>query len=610
MLVLGSLILAWLLRFDFKLPYARLLSIGAVVLVLIRLLTLRIFNLHRGWWNYTGIADVVGVVKAVGFGSLIFVLITQTLPSFRGFPRSILILEPVLTIGLLAGVRLLSRIIAESVRVDLRSSRRVVLIGAGFAAQQILRELKRPDSEYVAIGCLDDNPSKRGIRIHGVPILGAVSELPQIVGEHAVDEALIAVPSATGAEMSRFIEICNSSSVKFRTVPALKDIIAGQVGVSQLREVSLEDLLGRDPVQIDLESVRQQIENRTVAVTGAAGSIGSELCRQILDYRPARLVCIDQSETGLFFLQLELSRHASGSPAVTCVADIGNTERVRHLFLEYKPTVVFHAAAYKHVPMMERNASEAVSNNVFVLLDLLDIAEEARCESFVLISSDKAVNPSSVMGATKRIGELIVSSRPTNGMRCVSVRFGNVLGSSGSVIPVLKQQLLNNQPLTITHPEVKRFFMMTREAIALVLQAFAIGNHGDILVLDMGSQISIVELARNLIRLSGKSEDLVRFEFTGLRDGEKFEEELFYHSENVFPTTATKIKRARGETKSWSQLQQQLKDLKLVLNVNGAAPIRNKLKEIVPEYYSDTEALRPDGKAGPIERVREAVGHK
>ncbi len=593
LLVFCALILAWFLRFDFMLPNRRLLFVSAAVLLCIRLVTLRIFNLHRGWWDYTGIADAVGVIKAVVLGSLVFVLITQSLPIFRAFPRSILVLEPLLTIGLLAGVRLVSRVTAESVRVDLQTSRRVLIIGAGFAAQQIIRELKRPDTGCVPIGCIDDNPSKHGIRIHGIPVLGTVGELPSLLAEYLIDEVLIAVPSASAAQMRRFIQICNHANAKFRTVPALKDIIAGQVGINQLREVSLEDLLGRDPVQIDLESVRQQIANRTVAVTGAAGSIGSELCRQILEYHPARLICIDQSETGLFFLQMELGRSKVGSRIVVCVADLANSDRVRRLLNEHKPEVIFHAAAYKHVPLMEQNASEAVSNNVFVLLNLLDMAENAGCQSFVLISSDKAVNPSSVMGATKRICELIVSSRPANGMRRVSVRFGNVLGSSGSVIPVLKQQLLSNQPLTITHPDVKRFFMITREAIALVLQAFAIGNHGDILVLDMGDQISIMELARNLIRLSGKSEDAVAFRFTGLREGEKFEEELFYQSEEVSHTTCARIKRARGELKSWSHLQRHLQDLRLVLNVDGAAPIQAKIKEIVPEYHLEQSHL-PD----------------
>jgi len=587
LVIFCSLLLAWLLRFDFTLPDRRLLFSAALFLIVIRLATLRLYNLHHGWWDYTGISDAVNVIKAVILGSTIFLCAKEFWPRFASFPRSVLVLEPLLTIGLLAGVRLLSRVIADTVREDLTSSTRVLIIGAGFAAQQIIREIGRPGSGCAVLGCTDDDPSKHGISIHGIRVLGSVGELPKLVSEYRIDEVLIAVPSATGMQMRRFIEICNRSSVKFRTVPAWKDIISGQVTVSQIREVSLEDLLGRQPAQIDLESVRQRIAGRTVAVTGAAGTIGSELCSQILEYGPARLVCLDQNETGLFFLQMDLSRYKNGAQLAICVADLADSERMRRLLNEHKPEVIFHAAAYKHVPLMEQNVSEAVRNNVFVLLDLLILAEESKCQSFVLVSSDKAVNPSSVMGATKRICELILSSRPATGMRCVSVRFGNVLGSSGSVIPVFKRQLRDNQPLTITDPNVKRFFMTTREAVALVLQAFAIGNHGDILVLDMGNPMLIVDLARNLIRLSGKSEDAVTLKFTGLREGEKFEEALFYNTEQVVPTTCEKIKRARGALRKWCDLQRLLNELRLATTLDGAAPIRTKLKEIVPEYLCD-----------------------
>jgi FlaA1/EpsC-like NDP-sugar epimerase len=344
-----------------------------------------------------------------------------------------------------------------------------------------------------------------------------------------------------------------------------------------------------------------------VVVTGAAGSIGSELCRQIIDYSPAQLVCLDQSETGLFFLRLELDRHQNGVQLAFRVADITDAERIRYLLSEFRPDVIFHAAAYKHVPMMECNVQEAVKNNVLGLLGLLDLADEAGCRSFVLISSDKAVNPTNVMGATKRICELILSSRPPNGMRCVSVRFGNVLGSSGSVIPVLKQQLRNHEPLTVTHPEIKRFFMMTREAIALVLQAFAIGEHGDILVLDMGEPVRILDLARTLIRLSGKSEHDAEIRFTGLREGEKLKEELFYEHEEVFPTLCEKIKRTSGTLKDWSRLCSQLDELRASMNIDGAAPIRAKIKEIVPEYCFPTDISKqsPDGTV--VERSFRAV---
>ena len=591
MLIVCSMVMAWMLRFDFGLPYRQLLFASAPVLVFFRMAAIAYFGLLHGWWRYTGINDAVDISKAVATGSAGFFIFMHYVLGVTNFPRSIYVLEALLTAGLLVGVRLFSRVLAESARQDQASWKKVMLIGAGFASQIIIREIKQPGSGYAAVGCVDDDRSKWGIKIHGVPVLGNVDQLPDVVFRYQADEVLIAVPSATGKEMQRFVEICQQAEVKFRTVPALRDLISGQVIVNQIREVNLEDLLGRDPVEIDLESVRQQLENQVVLVTGAAGSIGSELCRQILEYAPTRLLCLDQSETGIFYLQLELSKHQNRAQLVFCVADVGDRASMQSLFLEHKPQVVFHAAAYKHVPVMESNVHEAVKNNVFALLSLLEVAEESGCRSFVLISSDKAVNPTSVMGATKRMGELILSCRPANSMRCVTVRFGNILGSSGSVVRVLQEQLRNSQPLTITHPEIKRFFMTTREAVALVLQAFAIDNHGDILVLEMGKPVRILDLARSLIRLSGKSDDQVRIRFTGLRQGEKLIEELFYPTEEIHPTSCEKIKRTRAGLCSWTELQNHLEELRASLALNGAGPIRAKIKEIVPEYSYVSDLL-------------------
>ena len=583
-LIVCSLVLAWLLRFDFTLPDRSLLLFAIPILVLTRVVTMAYFGLLHGWWEYVGIRDGIDILKAVGSGSLLFWMIMRLALGAAAFPRTIYVLEAVLTSALLAGVRLLSRALAESVREDISTCKRVVLIGAGSAARMILREIHLAGSVYVAVGCLDDDPSKLGIRIENIRVLGRVDQLAEVLSSNPADEVLIAVPSATAAQMRRFVEICTRSKVAFRTVPALKDIIAGHVTVSQFREVSLEDLLGREPVEIDLEAVRRQIRGRTVLVTGAAGSIGSELCRQILNYGPSHLVSLDQNETGLFFLRLKLMEHSGSAQLCFHIADVCDTDRVRALFAEFRPEIIFHAAAYKHVPMMECNVREAVKNNILALPVLLDLAEEGGCKNFVLISSDKAVNPTNVMGATKRICELILSSRPSNRMRCVSVRFGNVLGSSGSVIPVLRQQLQNRQALTITHPEISRFFMLIPEAVALVLQAFAIGNHGDILVLDMGQSVRILDLARNLVRLSGKPEDEVEIQFTGLREGEKLQEELFYSQEKILSTSCDKIKRTCGALKDWSRLRRQLKDLAESMSVDGSVAIRAKIREIVPEY--------------------------
>jgi FlaA1/EpsC-like NDP-sugar epimerase len=589
-LIICSLILAWLLRFDFTLPYRRVLLFAIPILVLTRLATMAYYGLLRGWWKYVGIRDGVDILKAVGTGSVLFLVIIRFALRETAFPRTIYVLEAVLTTGLLVGVRLLSRVVAESVRENISTCKRVILIGAGSAAHAILREIHRPGSGYLAVGCLDDDQSKLNIRIHNVRVLGSVDQLPALLNSFPANEVLIAVPSATGAQMRRFVEICTQAKIAFRTVPAVKDIIFGQVTVSQLREVSLEDLLGRDPVQIDLEAVRRHLHDKSIMVTGAAGSIGSELCRQILEYGPRKLLCVDQNETGMFYLQQELRRNSVDARLVCCVADVSDVDRLRRCFSDHQVEHAFHAAAYKHVPVMEENVAEAIRNNVFALEGLLNVAEEEGCKSFVLISSDKAVNPTSVMGSSKRIGELILAARPKKNMRCVSVRFGNVLGSSGSVVPILQKQLQEGVPLTITHPEITRFFMTTQEAVSLVLEAFTIGGDGDILVLEMGTPIKIIDMARTLIRLSGKSEDSVDIQFTGLRDGEKLEEELYYKNERIFSTAFDKIKRINGLTPDWIRLCAHLGELRATLNVDGARPIRAKIKEIVPEYCCPSDS--------------------
>ena len=609
-LVAASLVLGWLLRFDFSLPYRRVLLSSGLLLVVIRLITLHSFNLNHGWWHFASVSDAINILKSVTVGSVAFFAVNRYLFGAVAFPRSVYFLEAVLTACFLAGARLGSRVLVESVRRDSSRSKRVMVVGAGFAAQMLIRELARPNTGYAAVGCVDDDRSKIGVHIQGVPVLGTIDELKILVEDNPAEEILIAIPSASGKQMRRITDACQKAKLPFKTVPTLSDMIRGEATINQFREVRLEDLLGRETIQIDLEAVRNEIAARTVIVTGAAGSIGSELCRQILDYSPARLICLDQSETGLYFLRLGLVEHKNGAQVVFCVADVCDAERVRRLLQEFSPEIIFHAAAYKHVPMMESNVHEAVKNNVLGLIGLLNLADEAGCKSFVLISSDKAVNPTNVMGATKRICELIISSRPPNGMRCVSVRFGNVLGSSGSVVPVLRQQLRNCQPLTITHPDIKRFFMVTPEAVALVLQAFAIGAHGDILVLDMGEPVRIIDLARSLIRLSGKSEHDVEIRFTGLRAGEKLDEELFYEHEKVTPTSCDRIKRTNGSLRDWTNLGRQLDELRASLTIDGAMPIRTKIKEIVPEYtFHDNKAKQASDESLAGLKSRAVAGH-
>ncbi|MGB2627011.1 MAG: nucleoside-diphosphate sugar epimerase/dehydratase [Candidatus Acidiferrum sp.] len=602
-LILTALVLAWLLRFDFALPDRALLFLAAPILVAIRLTAIGKAGLFHGWWRYTGINDAVDVVKAIAIGSACFLLLMRFFLGIVAFPRTVYILEALLSLGFLVGVRFISRLLTESMSEMTATRRRVMLIGAGAAAQMVIREIKRLKNTYEAVGCVDDDQSKRGIKLQGVPVVGTVDQLPTLLAASPVDEVLIAVPSASGKQMQRFVQICEQSGIRFKTVPALRDILSGQVNIREFRDVHLEDLLGRDPVEIDLRAVTNQIEGRVVLVTGAAGSIGSELCRQILEYGPATLICLDQSETGIFYLEQELSRKQTSAQSVFCVADVGDQDRVNVIFSEYLPEIVFHAAAYKHVPVMERNVPEAMNNNVFALLSLLEIAEDNGCKGFVLISSDKAVNPTSIMGATKRIGELITASRPSNGMRCVSVRFGNVLGSNGSVVPLFQEQIRRNEPLSITHPEIKRYFMTGREAVSLVLQAFAIGKHGDTLVLDMGEPVRILDLARTLIRLSGRTEREVSIRFTGLREGEKLKEELYSAAEEIFPTPFEKIKSIRSPIVSWSQLQRQLNSLRASLRASGAEPVRRKVKEIVPEYTFNANSHLPPAKQNQLKLI-------
>jgi FlaA1/EpsC-like NDP-sugar epimerase len=619
-LIVCSLFCAWLLRFEFRLPDPGLLWTGTLVLVIVRLSVMPFFNLMHGWWRYTGLSDSIDVLKAALTGSFAFFLIVRYGLQLTAFPLSIYALEMLLTFMLLAGVRVLSRVVVESVRAG-SGSKRLLLVGAGHAAQAIIRETRLEkrakangaqrnppndnDSGYKVIGCVDDDPLKKGLRIMGVPVFGQIKDLQKFVVRERIDEVLIAIPSATQSQMCRLVAICKEAGVAFRTVPTMAELIAGRVTLQQVREVSLSDLLGRIPVDLDLESVREHIRDRVVMVTGAAGSIGSELCRQIRDYKPKLLLCLDQNETGIFHLQHQLA-HGGGSDSsnVFCVADFSNQERMRKIFLAHRVEIVFHAAAYKHVPMMEANVDEAVGNNVFGLLALLNVAESSNCSSFVMISSDKAVNPSNVMGCTKRVGELILAAWPGERMRCVSVRFGNVLGSNGSVIPLFQEQIRQNQPITITHPEMTRFFMTISEAVSLVLQAFVIGRKGDILVLDMGKPVRIADLANTLIRLSGKTGQEIKF--VGLRPGEKLFEELFYAEERVFPSACEKIACTESVRLAWATLKRGLDALYIAVSLGNRASILAHLHRIVPQFTyagSDQPAiiekenvtLRPNG---------------
>ncbi|MGA2349838.1 MAG: nucleoside-diphosphate sugar epimerase/dehydratase [Terracidiphilus sp.] len=526
--------------------------------------------------------DALDVVKATCAGSVAFVVAERWAIGERSFPISVYCIEMILTTMALIGVRMVSGVMVRGAQGHMggRESKTVVVIGSGCAAAMLLREL--PRSGYTALALVDDDPAKAGVKLHGVPVRGSIGDLEDVVKRERPDEIMIAIPSATGEQMRRIAEHCGRTKLPFRTIPGLGNLIHGTVTVDQLREVNLDDLLGRDPVHLNLDSVRCKIAGRVVMVTGAAGSIGSELCHQLLRYAPAKLVCVDQAETPLFYLEQANSETAGAK--VYCVADITDSVRMRDIVREHGVNVIFHAAAYKHVPLMEDNLQEAVKNNVFGLLSLMEVAEQSGCGDFLLISSDKAVNPTSFMGCTKRIGELIIAARPCAQMRCLSVRFGNVLGSQGSVVPLFQQQIKSSRRVTVTHRDITRYFMTIPEAVSLVLQAFSIGGKGDILVLDMGKPIRILDMAKTLIRLSGLRQDDVEIVFTGLRPGEKLFEDLFYQFEQRLSTPAQKVLRTGGAFMTWPELRARLSALRGECLSGISVRIRACVKEIVPQY--------------------------
>jgi FlaA1/EpsC-like NDP-sugar epimerase len=590
LLIAASIVIAWLLRFDFRIPYPTLLFGSVPILILFRIVALARFNLLHGYWRHSGVTDVIDIGKAVALGTLAFFVATRYVFGKYEFPLSIYILEAIITAAGLTGARVWSMALKR--RTDGGSAeqkkRRVIVAGAGEAASLLIHEMLR--TEFIPVACVDDDVLKRGARIHGVPVVGTIDTIKTTVEAYKAEEVFIAIPSADGAQMQRISRLCEQAAVRYRTVPNLRDLLMGSGSISQLREVSVEDLLGRDPVQMDLSTVRSQITGKVVMVTGAAGSIGSELCRQLLAYSPAKLIVLDQAETPMFYLQLQLTKQSSSDRVAYLVADVANTSRMRRILSEAAVEIIFHAAAYKHVPLVELNIRGALTNNVLAVPPLLDVAEECGCEAFVLISSDKAVQPTSFMGATKRLGELILAARPKKHMRCVSVRFGNVLGSQGSVIPVFKEQIEKEGRITITHPDITRFFMTIPEAVSLVLQAFTLGQHGDILVLDMGNPVRILDLAHSLIRQCGKSSREVKIEFIGLRPGEKMYEDLFYPTERKFGTGNRKVKRTQSEIIPWAALCAHLEDLVALTNSGTEISIRTKMKEIIPEYSYQTES--------------------
>ncbi len=560
---------AFFLRFEGILSPATVtqFKVFLPVLLTIRLGLYLYFGLNKDLWRYSSIGDLVKIVKSASLGTVIFVIAVRYLFGDSSYPRSIYVIDWLLLVILSGGSRLFIRVFREYAKSEI-SRKRALIIGAGDAGEMIVRDMKtNPSYSYEPIGFIDDNPSKKGLSIHGIPIFGPRTMIREVIEKHAPEEILISMPTASHKTINEIYEICKPFNVPIQILPGLSDIIEGNVSVSQIKPLSLEDLLQREPVRTAVRTVRDYIQGKSVLVTGAGGSIGSELCRQILEYGPSNLIMFDRYENGLFEIDMELQakgKERSGtrsevrgdnpspgtrhqvSAITTVVGDMRDRAGLEYQFSRFKPQIIFHAASHKHVPLMELNPMEAVKNNVFGARNLVEAASRHKAESFVMVSTDKAVNPTSIMGGTKRITEfLAISMNETSETRFTAVRFGNVLGSNGSVVQIFKEQVRRGGPLTVTHPDIKRFFMLIPEAVYLVLIAAAGGRGGDIIVLDMGEQIKILDMAENLIRLSGfiPYED-IKIEFTGLRPGEKLYEELFDESETMVPAFHEKLKIA------------------------------------------------------------------
>ncbi len=547
--------LAFMLRFDFNLPghYVHALFFALMVWVPVKLTSFKILSLDRRWARYISIEDLVRLAWSNLIGTLVSVVILMVLRS--GVPRTVYAIDLLLCIALTVGTRVIARRLIESMqpRRHPRTRTRTLIYGAGDAGAALLRELRQNTAlTYDVCGFVDDNSRKLGLVLHGVRVLGNGKALEHIAETQRAELVLIAIPAASGAQMKEILEKCTAAGIRSKTVPGVAELIEGNGLARQIRDVAVEDLLGRIPVLLDQDRISDKLQGRVILVTGAAGSIGSEICRQIARFHPAAIIGYEIAESPLFQLQMELAR---SFPEILFHAEIGSIQkpaRLAEVFERYRPSVVYHAAAYKHVPLMEAHIFEAIENNVFGTLNVVEAARTYGVADLVMISSDKAVNPVNVMGATKRVAELLVRSRQPDDGTYVSVRFGNVLGSNGSVVPIFKDQIARGGPITITHPEMERYFMTIPEACQLVLQASTMGKGGEIFVLDMGEPVRILDLARNLILLSGlRPEQDIMIEFTGVRPGEKLFEELRVEDEGLLATHHRKIRIFAGMTKPW-----------------------------------------------------------
>jgi len=609
MMIVASLLLAFSLRYDFRIPPASLTGLGGYLLwaLPVKLSVFYLFGLYRGMYRYTSIWDLVNIGKATVIAALIINSVFLIVPLFRVIPPAILFLDFILTAGLIALVRLSVRMyfsqIAVTAPMRIKNQdglTRLLLLGAGNTGEKIARDiLTNFSDDFQIVGFLDDNPEKIGSSIHGIPVIDRIATLNKLSLEF--DEILITAPSTTGDNLRRIIEICKVSGKRFKTVPSLNEVINKDISVESIRDVSYMDLLGRDEVQLDINAIEKLIKGKRILISGAGGSIGSELVRQCLEYDPGSLILLDNSEQNLFTIEQEIAFIEKKTLVRSVLANIRDKNLLQNTFQEYRPQVVIHAAAYKHVPMQELHPWSAVSTNVMGTLNLVQLAQTYNTEKFVLVSTDKAVHPVNIMGATKRLAEKVIQSieEIEHSTIFLAVRFGNVIGSSGSVIPIFQNQINRGGPLTITHPEMSRYFMSITEAAQLTLQAGAMGDTtGQIFLLDMGKAVKIKDMAYDLIRLSGlEPEKDVPIIYTGLRPGEKLYEELISKEEKAEGTDHKKIMLVQhgANNMPWQLMQREIQSLMDISMKLDPDAIKRKLQHLIPDYTpQDFYALGKD----------------
>jgi FlaA1/EpsC-like NDP-sugar epimerase len=608
-LIAAAITGAYLVRFEFNIPSFYLQSLVKILpwMVAIKLFTFYLFHLYRGMWRYTSIGDLLNIIKATSLSSLVFITIILFRTSFIGFSRSVFIIDWFLTILLVSSFRISVRLFYEKIITDeqtpttflslIRSfskkkneNKKLIIIGAGYSGEKICREIRNnPNLKYTIIGFLDDDPKKKGRSIHGIRVIGTVDDLPAAILQTGADEILIAVTAADGSQMRRIVDACKAVDIPFKTIPGYSELINGKISVKAIRDVAYRDLLGRKIVKLDEAGIESVLKGKTVMVTGAGGSIGSELCRQICRFDPARILLFERAESPLYHIELELKEHFSNVVIIPVLGDILNKDQLETTLAHFKPAVVFHAAAYKHVPMLEIQPWKAIENNIQGTVNLVNASVSHSVERFVFVSTDKAVRPTNVMGASKRIAELLIQCQPQRTdlhTQFSIVRFGNVIGSVGSVVPLFRSQIEKGGPVTITHPEVTRYFMTIPEACQLILQAGALGNEQvNIYLLDMGAPIKIVDMAKDLIRLSGYEPDKdIKIEFVGLRPGEKLFEELITEGEGIVPTTHEKIMTLHADSCSLELLNGGIDKLIQSAITQDHNNIKKLLKTIVLDY--------------------------